>query len=175
MEAIPSRAAVPAFEGSITMHKARSFFAAITVLGLAGISRAGDTPASLPAPRPATEASASSTLPHQPPNLGVPQNSASCSTCPTSGGACAAGHCSHRSCWEALCGFFTYHRAQYTDINTLCCSCSEPARPPLWVYMLHPSADQRPPYTLPDLSKCSTSCSTCGKHLDHGVCPTCGK
>jgi hypothetical protein len=165
------------------MSKTRILFAAMVVLGLAQIASADDRPDVLPTPSqlaaPMMQNGSKAPSVSQPGYTGVPQSSTSCPS-----GGCANGQCgasTQRSCWSALCSFFTYRRAPYTDINTYCCGCSGPARPPLYVYMLHPCADQRPPYALPDLSKCKGDgcgqCGKCGRQLDQGssVCPNCGK
>lgn len=181
-------AAVPSHEGSTVMSKKRILFAALLVLGLAQFSQADDRLQTLPAPNqlptPVMDNSSSTSgLVQQPQIPGVSPSASSCASCPASGG-CASGNCagkSERSCFSALCSFFTYRRLPYTDINTYCCGCSGPARPPLYVYMLHPCADQAPPRTLPDLSKCKGEgcglCGKCGRQLDHGcsACSVCGK
>jgi hypothetical protein len=156
------------------MCKASILIAAVAVLGLTGTLQAQTAPAEqLPSPgvvmgTPATSATEPrylTTLPSSP-----------------STGSCAAGNCggsdsqSKKSCLACLWGFVTYHRLPYTDINTFCCGCSGPARPPLYVYMLHPPAAKAPPLTLPDLSACG-HCGKCGHDLAPGssTCPTCGK
>lgn len=174
------------------MSTKRVLIAAVMVLGLAQSSRADDRPDVLPTPAQLSTtpipggSNLSGGMATQ--SMGVVQSSSSCTFCPTAGGCadgrCADGRCagkSERSCWSALCSFFTYRRLPYTDINTYCCGCSGPARPPLYVYMLHPCADQAPPRALPDLSKCKGEgcgqCGKCGRQLEAGCssCPVCGK
>jgi hypothetical protein len=173
-------AAVPTFEGSAKMSKTRILFAAITVLGLAGFARADDTPMGQQTP-------ASGGAVPQTRYSSILPASTSCNSCPTTAGAPASAcdHCkSDKGCLACLWSFFTYRRLPYTDINTYCCSCSEPARPPLFVYMLHRCADKPANLTLPDLSNCGGNCrkdgsvcGKCGRSLEAGCtsCPVCGK
>jgi hypothetical protein len=149
------------------MSKTQILFAAITLVGLAGLAHADDMPGG----------QQSST---QPRYLSILPSSTACSACPTSGPTCApaCNSCAkEKGCLSQLWSFFTYRRLPYTDINTYCCSCCGPARPPLYVYMLHPCADKAAPLTLPDLSACGGSCQKCGRHMEQGCtsCPTCGK
>lgn len=182
-ETICSWALVPPHEGSKAMSRTRILFAAMTVLGLAQFASADDRPESLPTPTqlaaPVMQNGSTGLGAGSSQYLGVTQASGSCPA-----GGCANGQCgakSERSCWSAMCAFFTYRRAPYTDINTYFCGCSGPARPPLYVYMLHPCADQAPPRTLPDLSKCKGGgcglCNKCGRQLEggSGACAACGK
>ena len=163
------------------MSKTQILLTAMAIVGLAGLAHADDLPTGQQSgPRYLSILPGSNAC-----------SSGSCSSCSTSGGcslpSCnSCNSCSHdRSCLSALWSFFTYRRLPYTDINTYCCSCCGPARPPLYVYMLHPCADKAAPLTLPDLSKCDGAgcgtqnghCLKCGHQFEQGcnACPVCGK
>ncbi len=165
------------------MNKMRILIATMAVLGLGRVVHAADNPpGQLPMPGTVTQGSTSggsdtrylSIVPSS--NSGSSCSSGSCGT-----GGCGSGCSSERSCFSALCSFFTYRRLPYTDINTYCCGCSGPARPPLYVYFLHPCADQAPPRQLPDLSQCGSCkdghCTSCGRGVAPGCtsCPSCGR
>ena len=152
------------------MSKMRILMAAVAVLGLTRLGQASDTPGEQ-LPSPGVVTGSTTTVPSGTRYLPIVPGSSSGSSCQASG-SCGGTNCHEKSCWECLCGFFTYHRLPYTDINTYCCGCSGPARPPLYVYFLHPPADKAPPRTLPDLSHCGH----CGRDLGAGGgCPFCGK
>jgi hypothetical protein len=165
------------------MSKMRILIAAVAVLGLGRGVQADDTPpGQLPMPGALSQGSTAggsetrylSLIP--PPISG---SSCAAGTCGT--GACGTGSCSEKGCLASIWSFFTYRRLPYTDINTLCCGCSGPSRPPLYVYFLHPCADKAPPRELPDLSQCGSCkngrCSSCGRGVAPGCtsCPSCGR
>ena len=170
------------------MSRLRILFATIAVLGLGAAVHADDNhPGMLPAPSvynqspgvAGSETRYLSIIPSSSSNSSC--TSGSCATGNCSTGSCNSGCGSEKGCLASLCSFFTYRRLPYTDINTLCCSCSGPARPPLYVYFLHPCADKAPPRELPDLSHCGSCkdghCTSCGRGVTPGCtsCPTCAK
>ncbi|CAN5494603.1 hypothetical protein BH10PLA2_BH10PLA2_28140 [soil metagenome] len=178
----------PVSRGSAKMSKMRILIAAIAVVGLGQAVHAGDNPGGqLPPPSQSTQTY--SAPGSDPRHLGILPSSSTGPSCGAGGcstGTCGSAPCgtgcgSERGCLAKLCNFFTYRRLPYTDINTLCCGCSGTPRPPLYVYFLHPCADQAPPRELPDLSKCGSCknghCTSCGRGVAPGCssCPSCGK